>query len=147
MASWFICILINIPYIFQFESKHVEITLEEYNAAMKNETFDCWVATSNISYEEADAHDLWTVHISLNGLFLRVLPTVFILTMNMIMIVKIHRIFKERQRKFLKRESLPAIATIENASYYNLFPKTFDFNKCHKSLDKSEVMQKIIKKW
>ena len=51
---------------------------------------------------------------------------------------------KERQNKFLKRESLPAIATIENASLNHLFPNTFDFHKCRKSIDKNEIMHKII---
>ena len=67
--------------------------------------------------------------------------------MNVVMMVKIHKIFKARQQKFLKRESLPAIATIDQASIHHLFPKTFDHYKHRKSMDPNEIMHKVIKKW
>ena len=139
------CFFISVPNLYQYEPKHVNITYDAYNANLDdNETFPCWVTTDHNDFVE---HDFWTVHISLNALFLRIIPTVLIISLNVVMMVKIHRIFKARQQRFLKRESMPAIATIDTASINHLFPKTFDHYKQRKSMDPNEIIHKVIKKW
>jgi hypothetical protein len=147
-----VSLLAHIPIFFQYHVYETKVYIQqEEHTTANNITINCTLFVKNNVTETTE----WVIYNVVTHSLIRVLPTVFIIALNVSMILKIRELFATRKRLFKNQITTKAekeVTRLKTISGNHLSPSSITTTGLAGLTDErrsssTKIVKKIVQKW